>query len=570
MRHFLNSKRPRQAALTAVALVAAALAPVGASAAKHHHVKAKHHRPAGAVKLPKSKVKHVKGVTCGELHKKWVPGSIVGGYFISDSQQAHNYAVLAKHAKGKSKVADTKLSKKFAKRAKARQKTCAAAGGNGGKQGGAPLRFNLAGAVGLALKSGNGASASASHAGHVATASAESTESNLQVVNAAGQVSDAVSSGKAPIGNFLIAPDGKLYVMFEFPVNLETSASAGPGNGCVLAQVNPSSGVPTCIDTSLSHVGVVGDPNVIIDPPVQFDSSGAIYYAGSTNTNEVVLRKWSNGVATDLIPPAKVQLNQWLVLPNGAVLLSGITTGTGTGWLRRVSPSGSLMSLSGTGARVIVPTPDGNAFLGFNGGSPQGVALYQTSTDSMPSKWWIANSAFPGAPETYNDVNTICSGVSFSDPKQGSFCGFTGSLLDWAWSSPEGKEYVLPGCKTCPKAPMEYYPTVSFLPTMVKNASVAEGAGSKLLLAGTEGSGNEILTLFNTSTNNEEQLLGPPVTQDQYEIYHLNYVANGNKVLFDGLRFSDNHYVIGEYDLNTHQVNVVASSTSKWADLQGF
>jgi hypothetical protein len=70
-----------------------------------------------------------------------------------------------------------------------------------------------------------------------------------------------------------------------------------------------------------------------------------------------------------------------------------------------------------------------------------------------------------------------------------------------------------------------------------------------------------------SSNDTETELIGP---SSEIEIYHLNYVANGNKVLCDGLRFSDNKYVIGEVDLSTNRVNFVATSATKWSDLQSF
>jgi hypothetical protein len=37
---------------------------------------------------------------------------------------------------------------------------------------------------------------------------------------------------------------------------------------------------------------------------------------------------------------------------------------------------------------------------------------------------------------------------------------------------------------------------------------------------------------------------------NEIEIYNMNYVASTNMIMFDGLRFSDNQYVIGQVDLN--------------------
>jgi hypothetical protein len=57
---------------------------------------------------------------------------------------------------------------------------------------------------------------------------------------------------------------------------------------------------------------------------------------------------------------------------------------------------------------------------------------------------------------------------------------------------------------------------------------------------------------------------------NEIEMYHLNYVASSNKIMFDGLRFSDNKYVIGQIDLNTGQVNSSQTGSSKLVDFQTF
>jgi hypothetical protein len=618
MRHFLNSKRLWLAGVAAVALVAAALAPVGALAAKHgHHGKAKQHRPAGAVKLPKSKIQHVKGVTCGEFGKKWVSGSIVGGYFISDAQQSLNYKALSARARGKTKSKDAALAVKYAAKAKAGQTTCnkgdSGGGGHHGHSGGssggnsspggntspAPLRFNLNNAVGLALSSSSGttggsssgttvsSSSSTTHQPRPAAVTAAGPEqgsgSNLQAINEAGQVSDAVSSGKAEVGSFLIAPNEKLYVMFKNPVDLsDTTKYPQPGTGCVLAQVDPASGEPTCIDNTLSSIEAPrqgGNPT-ISSPAVQFDNTGAIYYLGHTFTGEEVLRKWSNGTTTDLIPPAAVLIETWLVLPDGTVLLGGGTMATNTQWFREISPAGVLRELPVL-AWWMAPFPDGNVYLGASGEHYGGVDFYDVSSHELSSKFWIGSSEFGGTTPPggmFHDVSTNAPGSICTyemelqqDPRWGNFCQDPGFGVKWSFVTNEGKDYVLatsgsPGKGT----PMEFYPDVAFLPvTKITNVTVAQGVVNDLLLAGTNSQREQVLTLYNTSNEKEEKLL-PGSTGDHFEIYHLNYVAKGNKVLFDGLRFSDNHYVIGEYNLSTHTVNVVATSSAKWSDLQGF
>ena len=83
----------------------------------------------------------------------------------------------------------------------------------------------------------------------------------------------------------------------------------------------------------------------------------------------------------------------------------------------------------------------------------------------------------------------------------------------------------------------------------------------------TDANGKNVLTLFNTTTNGETELIGP---SNEIQIYHLHYDASANKVLFDGLRFADNSYVIGTVDLNADQVTVINAGSTKWADLAAF
>jgi hypothetical protein len=60
--------------------------------------------------------------------------------------------------------------------------------------------------------------------------------------------------------------------------------------------------------------------------------------------------------------------------------------------------------------------------------------------------------------------------------------------------------------------------------------------------------------------------------ENDIEIYHVNFVYEGgaSKILFDGLRFSDNKYVLGQVDLSTKQVSVTSTIAAKWSDFQTF
>ena len=52
--------------------------------------------------------------------------------------------------------------------------------------------------------------------------------------------------------------------------------------------------------------------------------------------------------------------------------------------------------------------------------------------------------------------------------------------------------------------------------------------------------------------------------------FDLNFVAADNKIMFDGLRFADKAYVLGEIDLDTMTVISSPTGTGKLVDFQTF
>ena len=119
------------------------------------------------------------------------------------------------------------------------------------------------------------------------------TGSNLQVVDAIGTTTDAVSSGSANISKFLIAPNDKLYVRFSSKTTIGSVS-------CLLAEVVRSTGDPTCIDSELSSISWAQE-NTYEFEPIQFDDTGAIYYSGVDSTGKSTLRKYYNGVSSSLV-----------------------------------------------------------------------------------------------------------------------------------------------------------------------------------------------------------------------------------------------------------------------------
>ena len=113
----------------------------------------------------------------------------------------------------------------------------------------------------------------------------------------------------------------------------------------------------------------------------------------------------------------------------------------------------------------------------------------------------------------------------------------------------------------------QYYPVVAHPPSAVTKVAVFGRILSNIILAGLNSSNKNVMTLFNTSDDSEIQLIGP---DNEIEVYHVNYVTADNKIMFDGLRFSDNKYVLGQIDLSSMQVTVSQIGSTKLEDFQTF
>jgi hypothetical protein len=307
----------------------------------------------------------------------------------------------------------------------------------------------------------------------------------------------------------------------------------------------------------------------IKNAPIQFDRSGAIYYSGRSATGNTILRKYSNGQTTDLISD-DVQLYGFIAVPDGGAIITGTTTATGASWTRRVTAEGSLRTLINYEASFLSIFADGNIYIGSwytSDYSTAGVRRYLTASNQLDTREWISAALNNPGPSAYFWGQGFC-GDSVLRTARAGFCSSSGVFAAGFFNTTDGKTFALAG--NAPNTALsQYYPTIAFPTTIVKNISVAQGVLTHLILAGTDAANQNIMTLYDASNGAEEQLLG---AENDIEIYHVNFVYEGgvSKVLFDGLRFSDNKYVLGQVDLSTKQVSVTSTIATKWSDFQTF
>jgi hypothetical protein len=363
--------------------------------------------------------------------------------------------------------------------------------------------------------------------------------SGLLAVSAAGIATDALTSGTATISKFYTAPNGKYYVLFS------STAELVPGGPlCLLAEVEQSTGIPTCVDGTMNSI-VWSSTGTLRNPPIQFDDSGSVYYQGSTNSGSTVLRKWSGSSGVDLINQ-NISINDFLVMGDGTIILSGTTLSSNANWVRKIAVGGGITTLANNGALSMSKFVDGNVYIGLWGGTTFGVKRYLAQSGQLDTKYWISGNTNGIDRETYFNAETLCANEERS--LMAGFCGMYGTNLSGAFSVLGQKNFVIAGSSgQSGTVLMQFYPTVERSNSIVNSVSIAQRYLTSIVMAGTDANGTNMLTLYETGSKQETILVDQ---SNEIEIYNMTYVSATNKIMFNGLRFSDNRQVVGEIDLS--------------------
>jgi hypothetical protein len=398
-------------------------------------------------------------------------------------------------------------------------------------------------------------------AGIIALAQAESASqsgSKLLAVTSSGALVDGLLNGTAVVKDFYSAPNGNIYVVFESKVALVTG-----GAPCLLAKIEVSTGVPLCVDSTLDSIRGPGKTSMgtLANAFVQFDDGGAIYYGGNNSNGSFVFRRYKDGLITDLVND-NIQVNDFLVSGDGRIVLSGVTISTGSSWLRIISPTGNVKNLVIGTIGGLARFSDGNIYIGIHqSGVFLGVKRYILADSALEEKAWMAGAylgtnidsyfslyKFSGRAtsggicidqfKTYSDrSNPLCevdSGQAFEQVMQ-----FEGKLNFVVAKSFFQGPY--------PSQLWQFFPTVE--PANIKKTTtvvLAVQAGKNIILSGLDSSKRNVLTLYNPVSKQETVVMDG---SNEVEIYSMTYSQKNNAVMFSGLRFSDNKFVVGEVSL---------------------
>jgi hypothetical protein len=413
--------------------------------------------------------------------------------------------------------------------------------------------------------------------GAVAFAQFESSfgsDSGLYAISATGAISDAFTEnwteelppGQPPlpynmarVSKFFIAPNGQMYVQFVNQIRMTSEAAL-----CMFFSFATDTGIPTCVDASLSGMHWYGGWGAqrYTNPGVQFDATGNVYYLGHSFTmgqGGAVLRKLNvaTGAISNLITE-NTAIQDFAVLADGSVIIVGGTSSTASQWTRVVSASGVLRNIGGqlstVAASFVAKFEDGNFYLGvwnpMGQNAANGVLRLVPSSGTLDSKYWIRtmmwNDNGNQSPGSYNDAgyNEVCINaegiLNYSD----QFCQWGGSQVSRVVTA-NGKNYALTGGMgpQVNASLMQYFPTLKKVPSTISRVTLVESTGTKLIITGTNSDGANVLSVYDPATDIETLVMDG---SNEIEVYSMTYVPVLNKVMFSGLQFATNSYVVGE------------------------
>ena len=349
--------------------------------------------------------------------------------------------------------------------------------------------------------------------------------SNFIKIDANGNISEIIENKNFNINQFFIGSNGKIYTLFPFPVRIGDLTY-------LLAEIDNNTGQMKGIDSELTQIEWNSDSYYDKNPSIQFDNQGAIYYKGYSQDNKLVLRKYLNGIYTSFIND-NVWLHEFLVLPNGEILIYGQTISTNQCWFRKITTLGSIENiLVNDQIQFMKIFPDNRVYIGIWGQEHFGVyRLYENLT--LEAKPWIGYTQMNNIiSDPYYDINLIedNSGYGLSMVKKFIFT-----------------ENAVFGLSTSDQV-FIFYPFVAKINSSLKIVTSFNIVGNDLIMAGTTEDYSNKLIKLNLADLSETVL----IPNYNIEFYHVNIDAL-NIIYFDGLDFSSNEYIIGSLNLTSNE-----------------
>jgi len=502
--------------------------------------------PTGTRDVDKSRSREIPGAVCGATWGKTGNVTLVAGkwvhkknaQFISYKQLSINDAKAAKKTKDKKKKrALTKSSKTNAAKAKTYQQKCNIVNA---------LKVNLSGKSGVAQ--GNISSSSVRSflkSGSPEIRALVGAGMNVFAVDAQGRfasmfpnLAEIIASKKALCANcgismptvtgMISGPTDKIYLVFnqKFNFNDMTDWNTGGAQSCMLAVVTPASTLLECVDNEMVSQMNWRSANQG-NPSVQFDATGAAYYKGSfvkggenqTQDNTyTALRRNINGSITDVVQGKNLNIEDFLVLPNGDVIAQGSTmlnNAQQNSWVRLYPADGvsDIVDLSSGGWGGFMRNfPDGNVYFG---GSCSTLSRFISQSRATDGRYTFSR------PDNYNCGSLYLGDLDFGTANKSDDYVFAlnGANATQLWPQNDATN-----------------PTAIVRSLGMSHPSMIEGAGSYLVIGGSQRVNNPNGTLASiTYMTNVLNPISGLVTEIEgargIEVYTLAYAGNGNLIL---------------------------------------
>jgi hypothetical protein len=391
--------------------------------------------------------------------------------------------------------------------------------------------------------------------------------SNLYKINASGSVESVVTSKNVAFDDAVVGPNGKMY-------------SITSGQECLLAETDVTTNQSVCIENEAGSLTIWQSNETANFPRIQFDNSGGVYYLGLTPRQDgrapfrvYTIRRYKDGVITDMFDLPNQVVRFWHVVPNGSVIFSGqILDYNSAGEQYEVNAETKIVTsdrrmsvISGAQAWFFSDFGTDLVYYGLCGpkindpsNSECGHRIYDPVAGQVRDTYFLSGSNNTPRASAIYDADEICA--AYPAEVVGSFCGNSyGSIAGPFSSTTDGAYFAKIEAVMQPFPPthlsqvFQYYPEVKPVVSSVLKARIIETEGDDLFLSGVDRSGNFKTIRLNTNSDSESTMLS---VADGIDVVELEAVGSENKLYFRGTRVAGGSEVIGFVNLTTGAVTI--------------
>jgi hypothetical protein len=384
--------------------------------------------------------------------------------------------------------------------------------------------------------------------------------SNLYKVTSDGSVEPVATTNSFNVQSMAVGPDGNVYTVLT-------------GSECVLAVTRVEDSASFCIE---SNAQIWSSNEIKTLPVIQFDDDGGVYYVIKTPRSdnrepfyENKVRRFRDGVTTNMFDTPNQTIRFWHASPNGTVLFSGqVLDYNDAGEQIEVNHDTKLVT---SDLKVsVVSTGQANFFSDFGtdlvyfgicdmfaDGFQCGHRKFNPTTSQVAAEYHLTGRNNSVNASRENNADVICD--SYSTDVIGDFCGSYGTAPGPFSSTANGKYFaridgiMRQNAATRLTSVFQYFPTVQPVLASVTKSRVITTLNNDLFLAGTTSAGDFSTVKIDGVSGSESTMLS---VADGIDVVELEAVGSENRLYFRGTRVAGGSEVIGFVNLTTSAVTI--------------